>query len=42
MKRIKDMVAEANQVVSHTPAAEMMAPHGNDDIMFVDLSRKHI
>ena len=37
MKRIKDMVAEANEVVRHAPATEMMALHGKDDVMFVDL-----
>lgn len=37
MKRIKDMVAEANEVVSHAPATEMMARHGDEDVIFVDL-----
>src|SRR6056300_1027899 len=37
MKRIKDMVAEANAQVSHAPATEMMALHGQEDVLFVDL-----
>lgn len=37
MKRIKDMVAEANSVVSHAPAAELLDLHGQSDVTFVDL-----
>ena len=37
MKRAKDMVAEANAVIEHAPAAEMMALHGHEDVTFVDL-----
>ncbi|GGE36884.1 rhodanese [Primorskyibacter flagellatus] len=37
MKRIKDMVAEANAVVTHAPAEEMKALHGQDGVTFVDL-----
>jgi rhodanese-related sulfurtransferase len=37
MKRIKDMVAEANEVVDHAPATEMTAKHGAEGVTFVDL-----
>lgn len=37
MKRIKDMVAEANGVVAHAPSAEVMARHGAQGVTFVDL-----
>jgi rhodanese-related sulfurtransferase len=37
MKRIKDMVAEANAVVTHAPAEEMTALHSQDGVTFVDL-----
>ena len=37
MRRIKDMVAEANAVVPHAPAAELLALHGVEDVIFVDL-----
>ncbi|MCE8001185.1 MAG: rhodanese-like domain-containing protein [Rhodobiaceae bacterium] len=37
MKHIKGMVAEANAVVSHAPAAEMLDRHGTDDVIFGDL-----
>ena len=37
MKRIKDMVDEANAVVTHAPAEEMTALHGQDGVTFVDL-----
>jgi rhodanese-related sulfurtransferase len=37
MKRIKDMVAEANSVVDNAPATEMMALHGEEGVTFVDL-----
>jgi rhodanese-related sulfurtransferase len=37
VKKIKDMVAEANAVVEHGPAAEMLNLHGCDGVTFVDL-----
>ncbi|MEL6889382.1 MAG: rhodanese-like domain-containing protein [Pseudomonadota bacterium] len=37
MKRIKDMVADANAVVDHAPATELLDLHGQDDVTFVDL-----
>jgi rhodanese-related sulfurtransferase len=37
MKHVKDMVAEANEVVDHAPAAEMKALHGQEGVTFVDL-----
>ncbi len=37
MKHVKDMVAEANAMVDHFPAAEAMALHGADGVTFVDL-----
>jgi len=37
MKRIKDMVAEANSLVNHAPAADLLALHGQSDVTFVDL-----
>ncbi len=37
MKHVKDMVAEANAVVEHMPAAEAQALHGKDGVTFVDL-----
>lgn len=37
MKRIKDMVAEANAVVTHAPAAQMLDLHGTEGVTFVDL-----
>lgn len=37
MKHIKDMVAEANKVVSHAPAAELHDLLGQDGVTFVDL-----
>ena len=37
MKRVKDMVAEANAMVDHAPAAELTALHGQDRVTFVDL-----
>jgi rhodanese-related sulfurtransferase len=37
MKRVKDMVAEANAVVDHAPAAELLHLHGDDGVTFVDL-----
>ena len=37
MKRVKDMVAEANAVVDTITAEEAMALHGQDSVTFVDL-----
>jgi rhodanese-related sulfurtransferase len=37
MKRIKDMVAEANEIVSHAPATDVIPLQGRDDVLFVDL-----
>lgn len=37
MKRVKDMVAEANKVVEHAPAADMLDLHGDEAVTFVDL-----
>lgn len=37
MKHVKDMVAEANEVVEHMPGAEAQALLGRDDVTFVDL-----
>ena len=37
MKRIKDMVADANAVVDHAPATALLDLHGQDDVTFVDL-----
>ncbi|QDC07762.1 rhodanese-like domain-containing protein [Oceanicola sp. D3] len=37
MKRVKDMVAEANAVVSHAPAAQVLGAHGQPGVTFVDL-----
>ena len=37
MKHVKDMVAEANEVVEHMPGAEAQALHGREDVTFVDL-----
>ena len=37
MKRVKDMVAEANEIVAHAPAANLFALHGQDGVTFVDL-----
>ena len=37
MKRTKDMVAEANAVVEHAPAAEVLGLHGQAGVTFVDL-----
>jgi len=37
MKRIKDMVAEANEVVDTITAEEAMALHGQAGVTFVDL-----
>ncbi len=37
MKRVKDMVAEANAQVAHAPAAEIIPQHGQEGITFVDL-----
>ncbi|MDF1668480.1 MAG: rhodanese-like domain-containing protein [Roseovarius sp.] len=37
MKRIKDMISEANNLVNHAPAADLLALHGQSDVTFVDL-----
>ncbi|MDU8910092.1 rhodanese-like domain-containing protein [Aestuariicoccus sp. MJ-SS9] len=37
MKSVKDMVAAANAMVDHAPAAEMLALHGQPGVTFVDL-----
>ena len=37
MKRVKDMVAEANALVDHMPATEAMSLLGQHGITFVDL-----
>jgi len=37
MKRVKDMVAEANDRVEHAPAAEYLDQHGTEGVTFVDL-----
>ncbi len=37
MKRIKDMVAEANEIVNHAPAADLHTLLGQDGVTFVDL-----
>ena len=37
MKRIKEMVAEANTIVDHAPAEDLLALHGQEDVTFVDL-----
>ena len=37
MKRVKDMVAEANAVVDHAPAAELLGQHEAEGVTFVDL-----
>lgn len=37
MKRVKDMVAAANEKVAHKPAAEILDQHGAEGVTFVDL-----
>ena len=37
MKRVKDMVAEANEAVETVTAEEAMTLHGQDGVTFVDL-----
>ncbi|SET68275.1 rhodanese-like domain-containing protein [Oceanicella actignis] len=37
MKRVKDMVAEANALVRTLPVEEAIALHGREDVTFVDL-----
>ncbi len=37
MRHVKDMVAEANAMVDHMPAAEAIALHGAEGVTFVDL-----
>ena len=37
MKKASDMVAEANALVDHAPAKDMLALHGQAGVTFVDL-----
>ncbi|MEM6678544.1 MAG: rhodanese-like domain-containing protein [Pseudomonadota bacterium] len=37
MKKVGDLVAAANAVVAHFPAAEAASLHRKDDVVFVDL-----
>ena len=37
MKRVKDMVAEANERVEHAPAADLVNLQGIEGVTFVDL-----
>ena len=37
MKHVKDMVAEANEIVEHAPAADLLSLHGAEGVTFVDL-----
>ena len=37
MKKVKDMVAEANAVVDHAPATDLLDQHGAEGVTFVDL-----
>ena len=37
MKKVKDMVAAANEELECLTAEDAMALHGNDDVLFVDL-----
>lgn len=37
MKAVSDMVAEANALVDHAPAAEFLGLHGAEGVTFVDL-----
>ena len=37
MKRVRDMVAEANATVEHFPATEALGLHGQEGVTFVDL-----
>lgn len=37
MKPVKDMVAEANAMVEHAPAAQYLDQHGTEGVTFVDL-----
>lgn len=37
MKRVKDMVAEANEKITCIPAAEALVMQGREDVQFVDL-----
>jgi rhodanese-related sulfurtransferase len=37
MKRIKDMVTEANAMVDHAPATDYLDRHGAEGVTFVDL-----
>lgn len=37
MKHVKDMVAEANEVVEVISAEDAVALHGRDDVTFIDI-----
>ena len=37
MRKVSDMVAEANEQVAHAPASELIELHGQDGVTFVDL-----
>lgn len=37
MKRVEDMVAEANGIVEHFPASQALGLHGQEGVTFVDL-----
>lgn len=37
MKKVKDMVAQANAVVAHAAAADLLDQHGKEGVTFVDL-----
>ena len=37
MKKVKDMVAAANEVVEHATAADLLGEHGAEGVTFVDL-----
>ncbi len=37
MKKVKDMVAEANAIVEHIPAADLLGQHEAEGVTFVDL-----
>ncbi|MCB1391284.1 MAG: rhodanese-like domain-containing protein [Rhodobacteraceae bacterium] len=37
MRRVKDMVAEANEKVEHAPAADLLSLLGAEGVTFVDL-----
>lgn len=37
MKAVKEMVAEANEIVDNAPASELLELHGAEGVTFVDL-----